>query len=259
MTIFKGHFNFLKQPSDYLKAIIYTLNNDKEYKRKEYFYSKGKVLKIIDYINDIISEYEYLNEDDYLIHFYTFEGSPSNKTLDSIKEITFSNGQKVKETLVDIQNGQKAKIYTGNYEYSDDYLSNESYKYSENEIYRIKHEWNKNKSLYKITHLDEPDKVRYTFDKYGFLMECLFFKYEGSVKKTEYEYKNGKLFKLVQFPHLEYKETLFGKIKLTQEAQFMDETEYYYLQNGLLEKEIVKDYETKDIVQTIFYKYEKQL
>lgn len=88
-------------------------------------------------------------------------------------------------------------------------------------------------------------------------MECLQFKYEGTVKKTEYEYKNDKLFKLVEFPHLEYKKTLLGKIKIVGEAQFMNQTEYHYTQNGLLEKEVVKDYETKDIVNTIFYKYEK--
>ena len=101
------------------------------------------------------------------------------------------------------------------------------------------------------------NKVKYTFNKNGFLTECLYFKYEGSLKKTLYEYKDQRLFKLIEFPHLEYKKTILGKIKIVGEAQFMDETEYYYCENGLLEKEIIKDYETKELQNTIHYEYEK--
>ncbi len=137
----------------------------------------------------------------------------------------------------------------------DDLLS-ERYIYENGEAYGVKHEWIKTRSVNKITHLNEPDKVKYTFDKNGYLIETLHFKYEGYVKMTNYEYLDNKLFKIIEFPHLEYKKALLGKIKITGGVQFMDETESYYFENGLLEKEVVKDYETKEIIRIIYYEYE---
>lgn len=256
--IFKGHFNPLKAPLDFNKLTIFENNNGERFVCKEYIYNQGKVLKITDHVNGIISEYNHLNDNEYIIKFYLFEDSISDKVFDSIKEITSVDGKEIKETLIDIAESKEVKIYTTELEYSNDYLMFERTIYhSDGEEFRIKHEWNDKKTINNIIHLDEPDKVKYSFNKNRFLTECLYFKYEGSVKKTIYEYKNDKLFKLVQFPHLEYKKTILGKIKIIDEAQFMNETEYYYYDNGLLEKEIIKDYETKEIQNIIYYEYEK--
>lgn len=256
--IFKGHFDSLKAPLDFNKLTIFENNNGERFVCKEYIYKQGKVLKITDHVNRIISEYDHINDNEYIIKFYLFEDSISHKVFDSIKQITCSNGKEIKETLINIRENKEIKIYTTESEYSGDYLLFERIVYhSDGEEFRIKHEWNDKKTLNYITHLDEPDKVRYSFNKNRFLTECLYFKYEGSVKKTIYEYKNDKLFKLVQFPHLEYKKTILGKIKIVDEAQFMNETYYYYYDNGLLEKEIIKDYETKEIQNTIYYEYKK--
>ncbi|MAX71908.1 MAG: hypothetical protein CMC76_12560 [Flavobacteriaceae bacterium] len=256
--IFKGHFSTLSQPLDFNKLTIFTKSDGEKFIRKEYIYEKGKVLKITDHINGIISEYEHLDDTEFKVRFYLFEDSISDRVYDSIKEITCSDGKEIKETLINIRDNKEVLVYTTESEYSGDYLIFERTVYhSDGEEFRIKHEWNDKKTINNIIHIDEPDKVKYTFNKNGFLIECLYFKYEGSVKKTTYEYKNDRLFKLVQFPHLEYKKTLFGKIKLIDEAQFMDETEYYYFDNGLLEKEVIKDYETKEIQKTIYYQYEK--
>jgi len=256
---FKGHFKILEQPIAFTKVTIYSKPSDggEDFIQKKYFYKNGKVLRIEDYLHDIISEYEYPDDNNYKVKFYCFENSITNKTFDSIKEFSLLNGQQVKEILIDIQENKEVKIYTGIFEYEGEFLKSETYKYSEDEIYKIHHEWNNNKTMYEIDHLGEPTKIKYTLDKNGFVLECLHFKYENSVKKTSYEYLNGKLRKIVEFPHLEYKKTLLGKIKIIGEAQFMNETEYHYHENGLLEKEVIKDYETKDIVDTTYYKYEK--
>lgn len=253
--IFKGHFDPLLAPFDFNKLTIYTKSDEQKDIRKEYFYKDQKVSKIIDYRNGIISEYEYFN-DDFVVKFYLFEDSIDEREFDSIKKFTYSNNKKTREVLINIENEQEVKIYTGEFEYLGNDLSLERYKYDDGVEYNIKHEWNKTRSINNITHLDEPDKVKYTFDKNGFLIECLYFKYEGSVKKTLYEYKGNRLFKLTEFPHLEYKKSLLGKVQIIEEAQFMDETESYYYENGLLEKEIIKDYETKEVVSTIYYTYE---
>jgi len=249
--IFKGHFNPLKAPLDFKKLTIYT----KSEKRKEYFYKDHKVSKIIDYINGIISEYDH-SDNDYVVKFYLFEDSVNEAEFNSIKKFTNINGKKIKEILINIENEKEVKVYTGEFEYMGQDLSFERYIYEDGEEYRIKHEWNKTKSINNITHLDEPDRVKYTLNENGQLIEYLHFKYEGSVKKTLYEYENDKLFKLIEYPHLEYKKTILGKIKITGKAQFMDETENYYYENGLLEKEVVKDFETKEIVNVIYYRYE---
>lgn len=254
--IFKGHFDPLKAPLDFNKLTIFTKSEKQKDIRKEYFYKDYKVSKIIDYRNGIISEYEH-SDDNFVVKFYLFEDTINEAEFDSIKKFTYSNEKKIREVLINIENEKEVKIYTGEFEYLGDDLSFERYTYDDEEAYRIKHEWNKTKSVNLITHLDEPDKVKYTFNKNGFLTECLYFKYEGSVKKTLYEYKDQRLFKLIEFPHLEYKKTILGKIKIVGEAQFMDETEYYYCENGLLEKEIIKDYETKELQNTIHYEYEK--
>ncbi|MEM0576115.1 hypothetical protein [Flavobacterium polysaccharolyticum] len=254
--IFKGHFAKLLAPLDFHKLTIYSKSDEEKEIRKEYFYKDYKVHKIIDYRNGIISEYEYIDINNFNVKFFLFENSPSEKRFDSIKEFIYFENKKIREVLINIENKKEVKIYTGEFEYSNDDLSFERYIYENGDEYRIKHEWNKTKSVNKITHLDEPDKVKYTFDMNGYLIETLYFKYEGSVKKTLYEYKDNKLFKLIEFPHLEYKKTLLGKIKIITEAQFVDETESYYFENGLLEKEIIKDYETKEIVRTVYYEYE---
>ncbi len=253
--IFKGHFAPLKAPLDFNKLTIFTKSEKQKDIRKEYFYKDHKVSKIIDYRNGIISEYEHSNNN-YVVKFYLFENSINETEFDSIKEFTYANGKKIREVLINIENEKEVKIYTGEFEYSEDELSFQKYTYDDGEEYRIKHEWNKTKTINNITHLDEPDRVKYTLNDKGQLIECLHFKYEGSVKKTLYEYNNDKLFKLIEYPHLEYKKTLLGKIKITGEAQFMDETESYYYENGLLEKEVVKDFETKEIVNIIYYEYE---
>ena len=253
--IFKGHFDPIKAPFDFNKLTIFTKSEKQKELRKEYFYKDHKVSKIIDYRNSIISEYEYL-DDNFVVKFYLFEDSIDKTQFDSIKKFTYSKDKKIRETLINIENEKEVKIYTGDFEYLENDLSFEQYTYNDGEKYRIKHEWNKSKSVNNITHLDEPDKIIYTFNNNGFLTECLHFKYEGSVKKTLYEYKGDRLFKLIEFPHLEYKKSLLGKIQILGEAQFMDETESYYFENGLLEKEIIKDYETKEIMNVIYYNYE---
>jgi len=249
--IFKGHFDPLKAPLDFNKLTIYT----KSEKRKEYYYKDHKVSKIVDHINGIISEYEHSN-DDYIVRFYLFKDSINETEFNSIKKFSYANGKKIREVLINIENEKEVKVYTGEFEYLGDDLSFQKYTYDDDEEYRIKHEWNKTRTINNITHLDEPDRVKYTLNEKGLLIECLHFKYEGSVKKTLYEYENDKLFKLIEYPHLEYKKTLLGKIKITGEAQFMDETESYYYENGLLEKEVIKDFETKEIVNVIYYEYE---
>lgn len=254
--IFKGHFDTLKAPLDFKKLTIFTKSSLQKDIRKEYFYKDHKVSKIIDYRNGIISEYEYSDNND-VVKFYLFEDSINDTKFDSVKEFTYSNDKRIREVLLNIENEKEVKVYTGDFEYLGDDLSFERYTYDDGEVYRIKHEWNKTKSVNNITHLDEPDKVKYTFNKNGFLDECLYFKYDNSVKKTLYEYKNDRLFKLIEFPHLEYKKSLIGKIQIVGQAQFMDETEYYYYDNGLLEKEIIKDYETKEVQDIIYYEYEK--
>jgi hypothetical protein len=254
--IFKGHFDTLKAPLDFKKLTIFTKSSTQKDIRKEYFYKDHKVSKIIDYRNGIISEYEYSDNND-VVKFYLFEDSINDTKFDSVKEFTYSNDKRIREVLLNIENEKEVKVYTGDFEYLGDDLSFERYTYDDGEVYRIKHEWNKTKSVNYITHLDEPDKVKYTFNKNGFLDECLYFKYDNSVKKTLYEYKNDRLFKLIEFPHLEYKKSLIGKIQIVGQAQFMDETEYYYYDNGLLEKEIIKDYETKEVQNIIYYEYEK--
>lgn len=254
--IFKGHFDTLTAPLDFKKLTIFTKSSTQKDIRKEYFYKDHKVSKIIDYRNGIISEYEYSDNND-VVKFYLFEDSINDTKFDSVKEFTYSNDKRIREVLLNIENEKEVKVYTGDFEYLGDDLSFERYTYDDGEVYRIKHEWNKTKSVNNITHLDEPDKVKYTFNKNGFLDECLYFKYDNSVKKTLYEYKNDRLFKLIEFPHLEYKKSLIGKIQIVGQAQFMDETEYYYYDNGLLEKEIIKDYETKEVQNIIYYEYEK--
>lgn len=253
--IFKGHFDPLVAPLDYKKLTIFNKSGDEKFIRKEYFYKNHKVDKILDYRNGIISEYEHEN-DNFTVKFYQFRDSVNEREFNSIKEFTYSDGKRVKEVLINIENDKEVKIYTGEFEYSGDDLSYERYTYDDGEIYRIKHEWNKDRTVNNVTHLDEPDKVKYTLNKDGYLVECLHFKYKGSVAKTLYEYKNDKLFKLTEFPHLEYKKSLLGKIQLTSKPQFMDETESYYYENGLLEKEVVKDYDTKEIVDIIYYEFE---
>lgn len=255
--IFKGHFSPLLAPLDFNKLTIFTKSEEQKDIRKEYFYKDKKVSKIIDYRNGIISEYEHSNND-YVIKFYLFEDSVNERKFDSIKKITYSNNKKIKEVLINIENEKEVKIYTGEFEYLGDHLTFERYTYDDDddEVYRIKHEWNKTRTINNIIHLDEPDKVKYTLNKNGYIIECLYFKYEDSVKKTLYEYKDDRLFKLIQYPHLEYKKTLLGKIKITGKFQFMDETESYYFENGLLEKEVVKDFETKEIVNILYYEYE---
>lgn len=253
--IFKGHFDPLLAPLDFQKLIIFTKSGEQIEVRKEYFYKDDKVLRIIDHRNGIISEYEYSGNDT-IIKFYLFEDSIEERTFNSIKKLTYSNDKKVKEVLINIEDEKEVKIYSGEFDYSGDYLSFERYIYDSGEEYRIKHEWNKARTNYNVTHLDEPDKVKYTLNKNGCLTECLYFKYESSVKKTLYEYKDDKLFKLIEYPHLEYKKTFLGKIKIKGEAQFMNETESYYFENGLLEKEVIKDFETKEVVSILYYDYE---
>ncbi|WP_299887146.1 hypothetical protein [uncultured Lacinutrix sp.] len=253
--IFKGHFDPLLAPLDFNKLTIFTKSDEQKDIRKEYFYKDNKVSKIIDYRNSIISEYEH-SDDNFVVKFYLFEDTIDKREFDSIKKFTYSNSKKTREVLINIENEKEIKIYTGEFEYLGDDLSFERYTYNDGEEYRIKHEWNKAKSINNIIHLDEPDKVKYTLNENGYLIESLHFKYEGSVKKTIYEYKDNKLFKLIEYPHLEYKKTLLGKIKITGEAQFMDETESYYFENGLLKEEVVKDFETKEIVNVLYYYYE---
>ncbi|MGY3793751.1 hypothetical protein [uncultured Aquimarina sp.] len=255
--IFKGHFDLLKQPLDFTKTTIYSIEEGKEFIHKEYYYLNGKVIKIINYLNGVLSEYQYLNDNDFEIRFYLFEESITEKKLDSIKKISESNGIKLKENLTEIRDGKKTTVYTGTYKYSGEYLIEENYIYPDSK-YIIQHNWNKDKSVCEVIHIDEPERVKYTFDKNGFLKECLNFQYEGSVKKTEYEYKDNMLFKLIEFPHLTYKKNLIGKgLKIMGKAQFMDEIEHYYSNDKLLKKEVVKDYETKEIVRETYYKYEK--
>ena len=243
---FKGHFAPLTPPLDFNKLIIYSKSEGKKHIQKEYFYNDGKVLKIIDHNNGIISNYNYLEDDSYEVKFYLFQDSLEDKEFNSIKQFTLRNGQQVKEVLINIEDNEEVKIYIGEFEYDGDDLLFEKYTYANGDVYRIKHEWSKDRLKKDIIHLDESNKVKYTLDKKGFVKECLFFKYEGSVKKTLYEYIDNKLFKLIEFPHLKYKKTLF-----------MNETEHYYFENGLLEKEVVKDYETKEVVTITYYDYEK--
>lgn len=252
--IFKGHFNLLLPPLHFNKLTI--SSEDKKQIKKEYFYKEDKVVKIIDYINDIYSEYDYVDDGNYSVKFYLFEESVNDKKIDSIKKFTLNENKIIKEDLIIIRDNEEANIYKGEFNYSGDDLSFETFNYEDGEVYRIKHNWNKTKTINKIEHLDEPTKVEYTFDDNKFLLECLQFEYEGSVKKTLYEYKNDKLFKLIEFPHLEYKKTILGKIKIIEEAQFMNETEYCYYDNGLLQKEIIRDHETKEIVDIVHYDYE---
>lgn len=250
--IFKGHFNPVLSPLYFNKLTISLENRIK----KEYFYKENKVVKIIDYFNNIYSEYEYLNNDNYSVKFYLFDESVNDKKIDSIKKFTLNENKIIREDLIAIENNKEVNIYKGEFNYSGDYLSFERFNYKDGEVYRIEHKWNEKKTINRIEHLDEPTKVEYTFDDNKFLIECLQFKHKGSVKKTLYEYKSDKLFKLIEFPDLEYKRTIFGKIKIIEEAQFMNETEYCYYENGLLQKEIIRDYETKQIVDIIHYDYE---
>lgn len=251
----KGHFDPLVAPLNFQKLTIFTgLNNEKEI-RKEYFYENKKVRKIIDYVNWIVSEYDYSN-DMLKVKFYRFEDLVDNKKIHSFKEFAYSSGKKIREVLVEVNEGDEELVYTGNFEYLGDDLSFEHFIYEDGEQYRIKHEWNKKRSINSIIHLDEPDYGRYFFDKNGYLIEGLSFKYEGCVERTLYEYKGGQLFKMVEYPHLEYKKTLLGKIKIIGKAQFMNETESYYYDSGLLKKEVIKDFETKEVVNTLYYEYE---
>lgn len=253
---FKGLFSLLNPPLAYSKSIIYSFNEGEESIHKEYTYANGKVQKIVDHINFIVSEYDHLNDEDFVVHFYRFEETPVDKIIDSIKEISEPGGKQTKEMLYDVIDGEKSKVYSGELKYDGDYLIEENYFYPD-QRYTIKYDWNKNNSICNITHVGETQKLKYTFNKNGQLIESLNFQYEGTVKKTDYEYKDGKLFKLTDFPHLDYKNKLIGNgIKITGKAQFMNETEHYYFGNGLLEKEVTKDYDTKEVLKTVYYKYE---
>lgn len=256
MTL-KGHSDILKDASGYSKALIFSKNEEEDFVHKEYTFKDGKVIQITDYINWIISKYEYNHENDFVVRFYRFDEDPNKATLDSSKNITSVNGLEVKETLYEIEEGELQKVYTGEKSYEEGLLVKEVYKYTDFD-YVIEHSWKSKKSI-KTTKYPEGDgEIQYLFDSEGFLKEYLFFKHEGYCQKIEYKYLDGKLHKMIEFPHLPFKKSIFKKdIKLQGQPDFIHETTFHYNKDTqLLEKEVKIDTLNDTKIETTYYKYE---
>lgn len=255
---FKGHFDIKRDASNYSKVVIFSKDGEKDFIHKEYTFQNGKVGKIIDYINWIVSKYEYLNENEFIVNFFRFEDNSSDKELDSIKEISIFNGVETHETLYEIRDNEKQKVYSGEKSYNGEDLIKETFKYPDSD-YIIEHSWNKQKNIKTTKYPENDGVIQYTFDSNGFLKEFLYFKHEGYCQKIEYQYRDGKLFKMIEFPHLASKKSFFKKeIKITGKPDFIHETTFQFnLDNNLLEKEVKKDILNNETIEITYYKYEK--
>jgi hypothetical protein len=147
---FKGHFDIKRDASDYSKVVIFSKDGEKDFVHKEYTFQNGKVDKITDYINWIVSKYEYLNENQFVVHFFRFEDNPSDKELDSIKEISTINDVEIHETLYEIRDNEKQKVYSGEKSYDGEDLIRETFKYPDSD-YIIEHSWNEQKNIKATT------------------------------------------------------------------------------------------------------------
>lgn len=253
---YKGHQNHLKLGEKYSKVVISSNDGESNFILKEYHFKNGKIYKIIDRINWVMSEYEYSGEN-FIVSFYNFEDDLEKKTLNSIKEIKTSHGLEIEELLFEFDGENKELIYECKKEYSNKKLVFETYAYPEVD-YQILHDWNKNKSIETITYPNSGSKYENKFDSNGYLVECLNFQYEGMCEKTSYEYHNGTLLRVIEFPHMEFENPLSEQgISFKGLPEFINETTYYYNSNGLIEKTVKKEVNSGDITDITFYEYEK--
>ena len=255
---YKGHFDIMRDASGYSKARIISAGRENEIVMKEYTFHDGRVRDIVDNINRIVSRYSYDSENAFSVEFYRFEGRPSNKLLDSIKEITVVQGLEISETLYEVSDGERKKVYHCERVFEEEDLMKEVYHYSDSD-YVLLYSWDKKGRIKTLDYPDSDRKVEYVFNREGYLKEFRDFKYAGYCQRMEYEYEDGRLRCMKEFPHLPFKRRFFtNSMVIIGDPDFIHESTFsYQMGPGLLEKEVKKDIISGNTIEIIEYQYEK--
>lgn len=249
---YKGHFDWKNIPAKFNRLVEYAKEDGKKHFLKKYEYQEGRVTKIIDYVNWIISEYIYISENEFHVCFYRFEDTPDTAELDSIKEFTLSNGLETKEILYIIEDGNKKLRYVGSKEYVKGKIVHESYKYDDGYDYVIKHNWTDNRL--ETVYPDNDGTATYIFNSEGYLTEYYKISPGDWCKKVTYTYENDRLKQMIDYPRRPYEKSADGEIILL-EGYAVDVITTYYDEKGLPEKEIKTDLETEEVLDRSYLKF----
>jgi len=255
---FKGHINLRISIFNTGKLTISSKGKDKDFICHEYYYSDYKLIKHIDFINWKVSQHTY-NENGERIELrtFSFDENPESSELDGYKKFEYVKGNLISENHFIIIGKEEKLEYEGKFTYSEKELVREDFHYS-NEIYTIEYKFNKKKNILTKVFPNNDGKCQYHYDENGFLTKFINFKGNNYCQINEYNYRNNRLEKLIEYPILKFKKSLFsGNIKLLEKEPFIHENEFFYDDNGILIKELKTDILNNHEIDVLEYEYKK--
>jgi hypothetical protein len=254
---FKGHINLRTSHFDSGKLVINSKGNDEDFVSSEYYYKNHKLTKHIDFINWTVSFHKYNSQNERIeLRTFSFQENPENLELEGYKEFEYENGKVIKENHFIIKGKEEILEYEGKFTYSEKELVREDFHYP-NEIYTINFEFDEKKNILTKIFPNKDGNCEYHFDENGFLKKFMNFK-KNYCQIYLYEYRNNRLHKLIEYPNLKFKKTMFSKsIKFLEKGQFINESEFFYDNYGILIKEVKTDILNNYEIETMLYEYEK--
>ncbi|WP_452231539.1 hypothetical protein [Lacinutrix sp. MEBiC02595] len=255
---FKGHINLRTSTFDSGKLTISSKGKSENFICHQYFYANSKLTKHIDFINWKISHHTYNQNGERIeLRTFSFDENPEISELEGYKKFEYENGNLITENHFLIYGKEEKLEYEGKYIYSGKELIREDFHYP-NEIYTINYKFDKKKNILTKVFPNDDGNCEYYYDENGFLKKFINFKENNYCQINEYEYKNNRLHKLIEYPILKFKKNLFSyKIKLLGKKQFIHENEFFYDENGMLIKEVKTDILDNYEIDVIRYEYEK--
>jgi len=254
---FKGHTNLRKLPIDFSSLTISAICENENFICHKYYYNDRKLIKHIDFINWKVSFHSY-NENNERIELrtYSFDTNPEESDLEGYKRFEYEKGNLIREYHYIIIEKVAKLEYEGKYIYSEQQLVREDFYYP-NETYTINYKFEDNNNILTKVYPNNDGNYEYHFDKNGFLKKAINFKRNNYCQVNEYNYRDGRLHKLITYPILQYEKSVMSNdFKLLHQPQFIHENEFYYDSNGMLIKEIKTNIIDNFEIENLKYEYE---
>jgi hypothetical protein len=257
---FKGHNNLRISTFDSGKLIISSNGKDEKFISDEYQYKNYKLTKHIDFINWRISYHTYNKNNERIeLRTYSFEENPKNAELEGYKKFEYENGKLINENHFIITGKEEKLEYEGKFTYLGKELVREDFHYP-NEIYTMHFKFDEKKNILTKVFPNKDGYCEYHYDENGFLKKFINFKENNYCQINEYQYQNNRLHKLIEYPILKFKKSLFSnKTKLLEKGQFINESEFFYDNNEVLVKEVKTDILNDYGIETLQYEYENNV
>ena len=255
---FKGHVNLRISTFESGKLTIKSKGNNEDFVCDEYYYNDFKLTKHINFVNWRVNYHTYNQSSERIeLRTFSFDESPNKTELEGFKKFEYENGNLIKEKHFLIYGKEEKLEYEAKFTYSENKLIREDFYYP-NEVYSINYKFDKKNNLLIKVFPNKDGNCEYHYDENGFLKKFINFKKNNYCQINEYEYLNNRLHKLIEYPILKFKKSLFtNKIKLLEKGNFIHENEFLFDKDGILIKEIKTDILDNYQVDVLEYEYEK--